>query len=112
MQQITLIWEIIIFGGIAAAAVTASFATTGKRQKKMSRTDIRFKSMLDGKIPLPDKRMQRLKFTYWLQDVGHHAEAARYAYEWGIMDARTKASYEAHLKLKEAEQILAQQKSI
>ena len=70
MQQITLIWEIIIFGGIAAGAVAVSLATAGKQQKKMSRTDIRFKNMLDGKIPLPEKRMQRLKFTYWLQDVG------------------------------------------
>ncbi len=70
MQQITLIWEIIIFGGIAAGAVAVSLATAGKQQKKMSRTDIRFKNMLDGKLPLPEKRMQRLKFTYWLQDVG------------------------------------------
>ena len=112
MQQITLIWEIIIFGGIAAGAVAVSLATAGKQQKKMSRTDIRFKNMLDGKLPVPEKRMQRLKFTYWLQDVGHHAEAARYAYEWGIMDARTKASYEAHLKIKEAEQLLAQSKKM
>lgn len=106
------VWEIIIFGGIAVTAVAVSLATVGKERTKMSRLDIKFKAMLDGKIPLPQKRQQQLKFTYWLQDLGFHAEAAAYAYEWGIMDARTKMSYEAHLKMKEAEKILAEHKPV
>lgn len=105
------VWEIIIFGGIAAAAVTVSFATVGKKRTKMSRLDIKFKAMLDGEIPLPQKRQQQLKFTYWLQDLGFHAEAAAYAYEWGIMDKGTKTAYEAHLKIREAEKILAEKKT-